>query len=265
MTEYRDMVVTKADGVATVRLNRPERLNALTLEAYQDLSVLTRDLDADPEVRVVVLTGTGRGFCPGGDINQIITQYLEWPPEKVAWFTRVSCNATRGFITLAKPTIAAVNGACIGAGAVLAAACDFRIAVEGARFGFVFNSLGLSGADMGATWLLTRMLGTARAAELLILGEIFDAQHAERIGFVNKVVAADRLAGETAALAQKLVKGPPFANKITKQALLQQPLMGLDAALDFDAYSQALCMKSQDHREGYNAFKEKREPRFKGV
>jgi enoyl-CoA hydratase/carnithine racemase len=258
------MVVTRENGIATIRLNRPEKLNALSLEAYQDISVLTRELDRDPEVRVVILTGTGRGFCPGGDINQIITQYLDWPAEKVGWFTRVSCEATRGFIMLSKPAIAAVNGVCIGAGAVLAAACDFRIAVEGARFGYVFNSLGLSGADMGATWLLTRMLGAARATELLLLGEIFDARYAEKIGLVNKVVAPEQLMPETMALAQKLAKGPPFANKITKQAIVQQPLMGLDAALDFDAYAQALCMKTQDHREGYNAFREKREAKFKG-
>ncbi|MBI3743471.1 MAG: enoyl-CoA hydratase/isomerase family protein [Chloroflexi bacterium] len=262
MHEYRDMVVTNKDGVATIRLNRPEKLNALTLEAYQDLAVVTRDLDEDPKVRVVVLTGTGRGFCPGGDINQIITQYMSWPPDKVSWFTRVSCNATRGFIAMTKPTIAAVNGVCIGAGAVLAAACDFRIAVDGARFGFVFNSLGLSGADMGATWLLTRQLGTIRATELLMLGEIFDAKYAQEIGFTYRVVPQEKLQGEVDALAGKLAKMSAFGNKITKQALVQQPLMGLDAALDFDAYAQALCMSTADHREGYNAFREKRQPKF---
>jgi enoyl-CoA hydratase/carnithine racemase len=265
LADYRDVVVTKKDSVGTIRINRPEKLNALSMGAYEDLPHVCSDLDKDPEVRVVVFTGTGdRGFCAGGDIDQIITQYLQWPAEKVAYFTRVSCNATRGFITLTKPTIAAVNGVCIGAGAVLAAACDFRIAVQGARFGFVFNSLGLSGADMGATWLLCRMLGTARATEILLLGEIFDTAYAEKVGLVNKVVPKEKLMEEVSALAAKLVKGPPFANKITKQAIMQQPLMNVDAALDYDAYVQALCMVTDDHREGYNAWREKRPVRFKG-
>ena len=252
-----------ATGVATVTLNRPEKLNALTFDLYQELKDSFVALDTEPGVRAVVLTGAGRAFCAGGDYDLIIKDLLSRDYPGLLAFTRLTCQLILAIRRCHRPVVAALNGLATGAGAVIAAACDFRIAADTARIAFLFTSkVGLSGADMGASYLLPRTVGLAKANEILMLGEFVEAKEAERIGLYHRVVPADRVLPEARAWAEKLARGPSFALAMTKELLNREASMDLDGALELEAEVQAVCMQHSNFRESYEAFKAKRPPNF---
>jgi enoyl-CoA hydratase/carnithine racemase len=259
---YKTFLYEVTDGIATVRLNDPDRLNALTFQTYQELERLMAALAHDDAVKVVTMTGTGKGFCSGGSVHEIIGKLIDMNGEELHRFTRMTCNVVQNMRNLKKPIIAAVNGIAAGAGAMLALASDLRIASDRAKFAFLFTKVGLSGADMGALYLLPRIVGQARAAELLFLGDTIDAHEAFRIGLANRVVEHDRLMEETSELARRLSRAPLHAVGVTKELLEREANMNLDQALELEAVSQAKCMETADFREGYQAFVEKRAPVF---
>ena len=255
--------VDPATGVAMLTLNRPERLNALTFEVYAELRDTFLALDTEPGVRAIVLTGAGRGFCSGGDVEDIIGALFTRDAAGLREFTRMTCDVILNLRRCRRPVIAALNGTVAGAGAVIAAACDFRIAGEAAKIAFLFVRVGLSGADMGASWLLPRLVGAGRAAELLMTGEFVDARRALEIGLYHRVVAQDRVLAEALALAEKLARGPADALAVTKRALDHEADLDLEQALAYEAEVQAALMEHPDYREAYEAFRAKREPRFR--
>jgi enoyl-CoA hydratase/carnithine racemase len=255
-----------ARGVATITLDRPKRLNALTFESYKELAEAFEKLDTFPEVRVIVITGRGRGFCSGGDQDDIIKELLGRDTPALVAFTRATGRLIEAIRACKRPVIAAINGIAVGAGAVIAAACDLRIASATAKFGFIFPKVGLCGADMGATYLLPRIVGLGHASELLFMGDVIDCEHAYRIGLVNRVApdgeAAVKLAQEWAA---KLAAGPAFAHAMTKQMLESEHTMALAAAIEAEAQAQALCMQHPDFAEAHASFKEERPAKFVGA
>lgn len=251
------------DGVATVTLNRPERLNALTFDIYAELTQTFQALSSEPGVRAVILTGTGKAFCSGGDVHDIIGPLTSRDFRGLLDFTRMTCELVFSIRACRRPVIAALNGTVAGAGAVIAAACDIRIAAESARIAFLFTKVGLSGADMGAAWLLPRIVGFGRASELLMTGDFITAAEAHRIGLYNHVVADAQVAAAARALAGRLARGPAFALEITKDALNREAAMDLPAALEAEAQIQASLMLYPDFREAYDAFRDKREARFR--
>jgi enoyl-CoA hydratase/carnithine racemase len=253
----------REDGVGWITLNRPERLNALTFEVYRELTDTFAALRTEEEVRAVVITGAGRAFCSGGDVHDIIGELFKRDMQGLLEFTRLTCELVRNIRTLPVPVIASLNGTTAGAGACIALAADIRIAAPSAKIAFLFVRVGLSGADMGAAYLLPRVVGLAKATELLYTGDFISAEEAERIGLYNRVVAADELMNETSALATRLAKGPAFSLAMTKEMLNRELNMSLDTALEWEAQAQATCMQHPDYREAYEAFVEKREPRFK--
>lgn len=252
-------------GIALLTLNRPDRLNALTFEVYGELKDTFRSLEHASEVRSVVITGKGRGFCSGGDVEGIIAELFAKDARGLLEFTRVTGALIQAICELRRPVIAAVNGVCVGAGAVIAAACDLRIAADTARFGYIFPKVGLSGADMGASFLLPRIVGRGRAAELLFFGRIVSAADAERMGLVNKLVAVEQVLPEAMAWAKELAEGPAFAHTITKQMLESEWTMPLAAAIESEAQAQAICMAHPDFRTAYEANKKKEKPKFEGA
>ncbi len=254
--------VDEETSVARITLNRPERLNALTFEVYDELRNTIRALDGEPEVRAVVITGAGRGFCSGGDVEDIIGALFERDFEGLLEFTRMTCDLIAAMRQCRQPVIGALNGTVAGAGAVIATACDVRIAAESARIAYLFTRVGLSGADMGAAWLLPRIVGSGRAAELLMTGAFIDAAEAHRIGLYNSVVPDGEVVGAATALAEELAKGPSFALQVTKDAISREAHMELEEALEAEARAQAACMLNPNFREAYDAFVEKRRPRF---
>jgi enoyl-CoA hydratase/carnithine racemase len=251
-----------ATGVATLTLNRPERLNALTFEVYSELRDAFAALDTEPGVRAVVLTGAGRGFCSGGDVEDIIGALFGRDAAGLLEFTKMTCDLVLNIRRCRKPVIAALNGTVAGAGAVIATACDFRIAAESAKIAFLFVRVGLSGADMGASWLLPRLVGLGHATELLMLGDFIDAQRAREIGLYHRVVPQDRVLAEATAWAERLARGPGAALAVSKQALNDEAHLDLAGALDYEARVQAELMVHPNYREAYEAFRSKREPKF---
>jgi enoyl-CoA hydratase/carnithine racemase len=251
------------ESVGHITLNRPERLNALTFEVYRELTDAFSALRDEREVRAVVITGAGRAFCSGGDVHDIIGPLFERDAEGLLEFTRMTCELVRNIRSLPKPVIASLNGTTAGAGACIALASDIRLASPAAKIAFLFVRVGLSGADMGAAYLLPRLVGLAKATELLYTGDFISAEEAERIGLYNRVVAADELAQATHELAARLARGPGFALAMTKEMLNRELDVSLDTALEWEAQAQATCMQHPDYREAYEAFVEKREPRFK--
>jgi len=250
-------------GVATITLNRPERLNALTFEVYRELTDVFAALSLEEDVRVVVITGAGRAFCSGGDVHDIIGELFSRNMEGLLEFTRMTCELIRNMRALMKPVIASLNGTTAGAGACIALASDIRIASEDAKIAFLFVKVGLSGADMGAAYLLPRVVGLAKATELLYTGDFVSAAEAERIGLYNRVVPAAELERTTNKVALRLAKGPAFALAKTKEMLNREMHMNLETALESEAQAQAICMQHPDYREAYEAFVGKREPNFK--
>jgi enoyl-CoA hydratase/carnithine racemase len=254
--------VDSASAVATVTLNRPERLNALTFEVYTELRDTFRALDTAPSVRAVIITGTGRAFCTGGDVENIIGALFSRDAAGLLEFTRLTCDLILSIRQCRRPVIAALNGTVAGAGAVIAAASDIRIAAESAKIAFLFSRVGLTGADMGAAWLLPRIVGLAHASELLMLGDFITAERAAQIGLYNRVVPGDRLITEATEVAARLARGPSVALGVTKQALNQEAAMDLVTALEAEAHAQAACMQNPNFREAYEAFVAKRDPKF---
>jgi enoyl-CoA hydratase/carnithine racemase len=253
-----------ADGVATVTFDRPERLNALTFEVYADLRDLLTELEQRDDARVLVITGTGRGFCSGGDVEEIIGALREMGTSRLLEFTRMTGAVVERIRRLPMPVIAAVNGVAAGAGAVIALASDIRVLAESASLSFLFTRVGLSGGDMGAAYLLPRVVGLGRASELLLMGEKVEADRALAIGLATRVVPDADLVGEVGALARELASGPAFAYAATKVMIDRELDMDLGAAIEFEAFAQALLMTSEDHAEFYRAFTGKRPPEWKG-
>ncbi len=252
-------------GVATITFTRPDTLNSLTFDVYEELRDAFAALDHDEAVRAVVITGQGRAFCSGGDVNSIIGELFSRDMRGLVAFTRVTGALIRNIRALRRPVIAAVNGTAVGAGAVIATACDFRIASSTAKFGFIFPKVGLCGADMGAAYLLPRIVGLGRASELLFLGDVIGADEAHRIGLVSKVVAPEACVAEARALAERLASGPAFANAMTKQMLESEYTMGLDQAIEAEAQAQAICMQHPDFRAAYDAWVAKKPIVFQGA
>ena len=252
------------DGVATITLDRPDRLNALTFESYRALADRFHALRFEDEVRAVVITGAGRGFCGGGDVEDIIGRLLEQDSRSTLRFARMTGELIENIRRLDKPVVAAVNGTAAGAGAVIALASDFRIVSERARFHFLFTKVGLTGADMGAAWLLPRLVGLGRATEWLFLGDGVDAATALAAGLATRVVAPDQVLPEARSLAARLTRGPALALSMTKRLLNNEAAMDLSSAIEQEAVAQAFLLRADDHRRFYEAWLAGREPEFEG-
>lgn len=249
-------------AVATITLNRPERLNALTFAVYTELRDAFRTLDTEPGVRAIVITGAGRAFCSGGDVEDIIGALLGKGLKALHEFTRLTCDLILAMRRCRRPIVGALNGTVAGAGAVIAAACDIRIAAESAKIAFLFTKVGLSGADMGAAWLLPRIVGYGLASEILMTGDFVDPKRAYEIGLYNRVVPQAQVLAEAHAVAEKLARGPSEALGVTKQALEGEAALDLEAALAYEAEVQARLMQGPNFREAHAAFKAKRDPKF---
>jgi len=250
------------DGVATIRLNRPERLNALTFDSYRELTDTFAALRTRDSVRSVVLTGTGRAFCSGGDVKDIIGRLFGVSDAELLAFTRMTCDLVENIHTLEKPVIAALNGTTCGAGAVMAIAADIRIAAETATIGFIFTQVGLCGADMGAAWLLPRIVGSGHATELLLRGNFISAARAAEIGLYNHVVPSDQLDKQALEMATELAAGPSMGLAMTKRFLRQEATTPFRDAMQLEGWIQAECMKHPDYRESFESFTQKREKDF---
>ncbi|EFL18216.1 enoyl-CoA hydratase family protein [Streptomyces sp. C] len=261
---WRHLRVSRQDGVATVTLDRPEKLNALTFGAYADLRDLLAELSRTRSVRALVLAGEGRGFCSGGDVDEIIGATLAMDTAQLLDFNRMTGQVVRAIRECPFPVIAAVHGVAAGAGAVLALAADFRIADPSARFAFLFTRVGLSGGDMGAAYLLPRVVGLGHATRLLMLGEPVRAAEAERIGLLSELVDEGKADARAAELAARLAAGPALAHAQTKALLTAELDMPLAASVELDANTQALLMNGRDYAEFHAAFTAKRPPEWKG-
>jgi len=267
---FETIILKKENHIATITLNRPEVLNALNNQLVKELATATKEVEQDDEVRVMVLTGAGRGFCAGADVTTMPggggQPILPWeaPLEEVQrGIHLIALNLCVGLRKLSKPTIAMVNGVAAGAGFGLALSCDIRIGSEKARFVLASNRIGLN-PPAGLTWLLPRILGYSKAAEIAFTGRPVEAEEAARIGILNKVVPAAELERETRALGQQIAQGPPMAIRLTKQLLYHELHRDLEPHLDIFAAYQTMLHYTQDHREGVTAWREKREPRFQG-
>jgi enoyl-CoA hydratase/carnithine racemase len=255
-----------AAGVATLTLDRPARRNALTFEIYAELAQAFEQIDQHDDVRAIVITGRGEGFCSGGDQDDIIKHLLGRDAPGLLAFTRATGRLIAAMRRCRRPIIAAVNGVAVGAGAVIACASDLRIAAQGARFGFIFPQVGLCGADMGITYLLPRIVGLGHASELLFFGDLIEAPRALEIGLVNRVVPdAAACVALARVWATRLARGPAFAHAMTKQMIESEHQMTLAEAIEAEAQAQALCMQHPDFAEAHAAFKAKRPPRFRGA
>src|SRR5438105_1182092 len=263
MISPKGFLYEQRDGIATITLNRPERLNAITFEVYHELTDFFAKLRDETDVRVVVITGAGRAFCSGGDVRDIIGALQGRDAEGLLEFTRLTCELIHNMRALPKPIIASINGTTAGAGACIALASDIRIAAEEARIAFIFVKVGLAGTDMGATYLLPRVVGLAKATELLMTGDFVEANEAEKIGLYNRVVPRAELERTTREFAEKLASGPALGIAKTKEMLNRELHMSFESALEAEAVAQALCMQTPDFKEAHAAFIEKRPARLK--
>ena len=251
-------------GVARITLARPEKKNPLTFESYAELALLFRAAAGDDEVKAFVLAGEGGNFCSGGDVFEIIGPLLEKDAKGLLQFTQMTGELVKAMRACPQPIIAAVDGVCAGAGAILAMASDLRIGTPGARVAFLFNRVGLAGCDMGACAMLPRIIGLGRASELLFLGRNMSGEEGLSWGFFNQLAAPDMLAASTKTLALEIAAGPGFAHGMTKKMLAMEWAMALDAAIDAEAVAQALCMKTEDFARAYRAFAAREKPSFQG-
>ena len=261
---WRNFDFSVADSIATITFARPEKLGALTFDAYADLRDLLAELPHRGDARVLVITGTGRGFCSGGDVEAIIGALRSMDIADLLEFTRMAGSVVRAMRECPLPVIAAVNGLAAGAGAVIALAADLRLLARSASFAFLFSRVGLAGADMGSAYLLPRIIGLGRASELLILGDAVDAERAVKIGLAGSIVDDESLPAAAMALARRLADGPALAYSTTKLLITRQLDMDLGGALEMDALTQALLMRSDDHAEFYRAWTEGRAPLWTG-
>jgi enoyl-CoA hydratase/carnithine racemase len=252
------------DGVATVTLNRPDKLNALTFSTYADLRDLLHELPHRGDTKVLVIRGEGKGFCAGGDVNEIIGELLRMKPDELMGFTKMTGDVIKAMREVPIPIISAIQGMAAGAGSVIALASDFRVVSTSARFAFLFTKVGLSGGDMGAAYLLPRMIGMGRATQLLMFGDTIDAATADGYGLVSELVPDDDLDAAVQRLARRLADGPTLALAQTKALLTRELDMSLSSSLELDAMTQALLMTSDDHAEFHAAFTERRPPQWTG-
>lgn len=252
------------DGVGTVVLNRPERKNPLTFESYAELRDLFRSLKYADDVSAVVMHGAGDNFCSGGDVHEIIGPLIEMKAPDLLTFTRMTGDLVKAMRACRQPLVAAVDGVCAGAGAIIAMASDLRIGTARSKTAFLFNRVGLAGCDMGACAMLPRIIGHGRASELLYTGRSMSGDEALAWGFFNRLVSSDELVDAATALAGELAAGPTFANGITKTMLHQEWSMTIDQALEAEAQAQALCMLTEDFKRAYDAFVARQRPRFEG-
>lgn len=252
------------DRIAVVRLNRPERKNPLTFESYAELRDTFRALVYATDVDVVVIAPNGGNFCSGGDVHDIIGPLVGMEMKELLAFTRMTGDLVKAMIGCGKPVIAAVDGVCVGAGAIMAMASDLRLATPAAKCAFLFTRVGLAGCDMGACAMLPRIIGQGRAAELLYTGRVMRAEEGERWGFWNALHPAEELEAAAMALARALAAGPTFAHGITKTQLNQEWNMGLEQAIEAEAQAQAICMQTRDFERAYRAFVAKETPVFRG-
>ena len=254
--------------VATVTLNRPERKNPLTFESYAELRDTFRRLPYVDGIRAVVITGAGGNFCSGGDVHEIIGPLVKMKTDgqmdQLLTFTHMTGDVVKAMRACPQPIVAAVDGICAGAGAILAMAADLRLGTARSKVAFLFVRVGLSGADMGACAILPRIIGQGRAAELLYTGRSMSGEEAERWGFYNRLADPERLLEEARALARSLGEGPTFAHAVTKKCLHQEWSMGVDEAIEAEAQAQAICMETEDYARAYRAFVAKQTPRFEG-
>jgi len=260
----RHFLLEVAGKVATVTLDRPERKNPLTFQSYAELRDMFRALQYEDEVKAVVLTGAGGNFCSGGDVFEIIEPLLQRDTKGLLEFTQMTGDTVKAMRACPQPLVAAVDGVCVGAGAILAMACDMRFGTAGAKVAFLFNRVGLAGCDMGACAILPRIVGQGRASELLFTGRIMGGEEGERWGFFNRLATRETVLSEAQEMARRLADGPTFANSVTKKMLHLEWAMGVDEAIDQEALAQALCMQTEDYRRAFEAFARKEEPVFEG-
>ncbi len=253
-----------AGKVATITLARPERKNPLTFASYDELTDTFRRLAATPEVGAVVLTGAQGNFCSGGDVHEIIAPLTRMTMPELLAFTRMTGDLVKAMRAAPQVIVAAVDGVCAGAGAILAMASDLRLASSRAKTAFLFTRVGLAGCDMGACAILPRIIGQGRAAELLYTGRTMSAEEGHAWGFYNRLVDSDRLLDEAGELARRLAEGPGFAHQMTKRQLDQEWAMSIETAIESEAQAQAICMKTKDFVRAYEAFAAKRKPEFEG-
>ncbi|MGB3275332.1 MAG: enoyl-CoA hydratase family protein [Castellaniella sp.] len=252
------------EGVATITLNRPERKNPLTFESYAELRDLFHRLKWADDVKAVVVTGAGGNFCSGGDVHEIIGPLIRLKAPELLMFTRMTGELVKTMRACPQPIVAAVDGVCAGAGAIMAMASDLRLGTERSKTAFLFNRVGLAGCDMGACAILPRLIGQGRASELLYTGRSLGGTEGERWGYFNRLCAPEELLSEAQALAAQLCQGPSFANGITKTMLHQEWAMTIEQAIEAEAQAQAICMMTQDFSRAYHAFVDKQKPRFEG-
>jgi len=253
------------DGkVATVTLDRPDKKNPLTFESYAEIVNLFRAAAKDKAVKAFVITGAGGNFCSGGDVFEIIKPLVEMETAQLLDFTRMTCEVVKAMRSCPQPIIAAIDGVCAGAGAIIAMASDIRIGTAGAKVAFLFNRVGLAGCDMGACAILPRIIGQGRAAELLYTGRVLGGEEAERYGFFNRLAAPHEVLGAAQQLAAELAAGPTFANAMTKRMLEMEWAMSVESAIEAEAVAQALCMETEDFARAYRAFAAKQKPVFEG-
>ncbi|MBB4838547.1 enoyl-CoA hydratase/carnithine racemase [Sphingomonas kyeonggiensis] len=253
-----------SEGVATVTLNRPERKNPLTFESYAELRDTFRDLVYTPQVKAVVVTGAGGNFSSGGDVHEIIGPLTEMAMPELLAFTRMTGDLVKAMRACPQPIVAAIDGICVGAGAIMAMASDLRLATPAAKTAFLFTRVGLAGCDMGACAILPRIIGQGRASDLLYTGRMMSADEGERWGFHNRLVPAESLLDEALALARSIAAGPTFAHGITKTQLNVEWAVSVETAIEMEAQAQAICMATKDFRRAFEAFADKRTPAFEG-
>lgn len=263
-TDWEHFDFAVEGGVATITLNRPEKLNPLTFESYADLRDLLAELPHHDGVRALVIQGEGRAFCGGGDVNEIIGELIKMQAHDLMQFTKMTGDVIRAMRECPIPIIVKIQGIAAGAGSVIALAADFRVVGRSGRFAFLFTKVGLSGGDMGAAYLLPRVIGLGRATSLLMLGDTIDAETADRYGLVSQLVDDDALDSAVAALAERLASGPRLALAQTKSLLTRELDMSLSASMELDAMTQALLMTTEDHTEFHTAFNARRPPAWKG-
>lgn len=262
--EAKNFKYQVCDGVACITLDRPERKNPLTFDSYAEMRDLYRAMVQAPDVKAVVLTGAGENFCSGGDVHEIIGPLTKLDMPGLLAFTRMTGDLVKAMRACPQPIIAAIDGVCAGAGAILAMASDMRLGTARSKTAFLFTRVGLAGCDMGACAILPRIIGQGRAAELLFTGRSMTGDEAERWGFLNRLCAPEDLLAAAMALAVELASGPTFAHGMTKKMLHQEWNMGLDEAIDAEAQAQAICMATNDFDRAYQAFVAKQKPVFKG-
>ena len=260
----KHFLLAVVDGVATVTLNRPERKNPLTFQSYRELTDFFRACAMDDEVKTVVITGAGGNFSSGGDVFEIIGPLVEMDTKGLTAFTRMTGDLVKAMRACPQPIVAAVEGICAGAGAIIAMAADIRLAAVGAKVGFLFNKVGLAGCDMGACAILPRIIGQSRASELLYTGRFMTAEEGEKWGFFSRIVNPDQVLGQAQVLAKQITEGPTFANTMTKRMLAMEWAMSVEEAIEAEAVAQALCMTTEDFARAFHAFANKVKPAFQG-